>query len=330
VQALLISRFGGPADLEVGEVPTPVPEDGEMLVRVEAAGLNRSDLLNLGGVFPTALPRIPGRDFAGIVVKGPKSMIGSEVWGAGSDDLGFRRDGSHCEYMAIGVDGAVPVPSGVSPSGLGVSGVAFLTAARALLESAEMHAGETVLVVGAAGGVGSAAAQIAIWKGARVLGTTGPRGVTSDLPEAVEHLGSSLGGEELSAGVLESTAGKGVDVVIDTAAGGPLLDGVIASVGLRGRVVAVTAAAEPRGSLDLLDFYRKEARLLGLNTSIAGRRSAAEILADLVPGFASGALAPLPVDDSYPLRRGNDAYARLAGGKPVHGRILLAPGRERD
>jgi NADPH:quinone reductase-like Zn-dependent oxidoreductase len=330
VQALVISRFGGPADLEIGEVPTPVPKDGEMLLRVEAAGVNRSDLLNLAGIFPTALPRIPGRDFAGTVVKGPKSMIGNEVWGAGSDDLGFSRDGSHCEYMAIGVDYAVPVPSGVSRAGLGVSGVAYLTAARALLESAEMQAGETVLVVGAAGGVGSAAVQIALWKGARVLGTTGSSGVAGDLPAAVEHLGSALGGEELSAGVLECTAGKGVDVVIDTAAGGPLLDGVVASVGLRGRVVAITAAAEPRGSLDLLDFYRKEARLLGLNTSMPGPRSVAEILADLVPGFASGALAPLAVDDSYPLRRGNDAYARLVGGKSVHGRILLAPGLAGD
>src|SRR3712207_4501953 len=96
MQAILIERFGDPSELRPTEVPRPQPQEGEVLVEVHAAAVNRSDVLNARGSFPfTTLPRIPGRDFAGVVVGGLDDLVGREVWGTGGGDLGFLRDGCH-------------------------------------------------------------------------------------------------------------------------------------------------------------------------------------------------------------------------------------------
>src|SRR5215208_8304853 len=102
MQAVLIERFGNPSELRPVEVPRPVPGEGEVLIEVYAAAVNRSDVLNARGSFPfTTLPRIPGRDFAGVVVEGPQELLGTEVWGTGGGDLGFIRDGSHARYLPV-------------------------------------------------------------------------------------------------------------------------------------------------------------------------------------------------------------------------------------
>src|SRR5215217_8420009 len=103
MQAILIERFGDPSELlRPVEVPRPDPGEGEVLVEVHAAAVNRSDVLNARGSFLfTTLPRIPGRDFAGVVVEGPQELLGKEVWGTGGGDLGFIRDGSHARYLAV-------------------------------------------------------------------------------------------------------------------------------------------------------------------------------------------------------------------------------------
>src|ERR1700729_4375077 len=104
MQAIVIRQFGDPKFLKVEEVPTPVPRDGEALVEVKAAGINPSDVKNVQGVMHgTTLPRIPGRDFAGVVVSGPSDWVGKEVWGTGGD-IGFTRDGSHAQYILLSAE----------------------------------------------------------------------------------------------------------------------------------------------------------------------------------------------------------------------------------
>jgi NADPH2:quinone reductase len=101
MKALQFSRTGDLAALQVVELPTPVPATGEVLVQIKAAGLNPSDVKNVLGRFPyTTMPRVPGRDFAGVVVEGPQALIGQEVWGTGKE-IGFLRDGSHAGYIAL-------------------------------------------------------------------------------------------------------------------------------------------------------------------------------------------------------------------------------------
>src|SRR5215203_6961261 len=171
MQAILIERFGDASELRPTEVPRPDPAEGEVLIEVHASAVNRSDVLNARGSFAfTTLPRILGRDFAGVVVEGPQELVGKEVWGTGGRVLGFFRDGSHARYLAVPSNAVVPKSDTLSLEEAGASGLAYVTAGSALVELGDVSEGETILVTGAAGGVGSAAVMIARWKGARVIG----------------------------------------------------------------------------------------------------------------------------------------------------------------
>lgn len=323
MRAACIVEFGEPDRVRVLDRPRPTASEDDIVVAVSTAGVNRSDVLNVAGVFDVDLPRVPGRDFAGTVVEGPGDLVGAEVWGAGGEDLGFAVDGSHAEFMRLRREDVVERPVGVPLDRLGVSGVAFMTASRALFECGRLKAGATVLVVGAAGGVGGAASQIALWHGARVLATTDQ----DQLPPAgVELLGRFLEGGDLVEAVRAATDGQGVDIALDTAVGGPLMKAIADSTATGGRIVVVTSAPAP-ASIDLLDFYRRELRLIGLNTSRAPARVGAARLAALAPGFVSGALQPLEVSRRFPLEAASEAYASVAAGDADGGRVALLPGQ---
>src|SRR5580658_1934086 len=170
MRAVMVRQFGEPKLLKVEEVPTPTPGDGEALVEVRAAGINPSDLKNIQGTMHgTTLPRIPGRDFAGIVVDGPADVAGREVWGTGGD-IGFTRDGSHAQYILLPLAALTPKPTNLSMDAAGSAGLIFVTACSAMVSAANVSQGDTVLIIGATGGVGSAAVQIAKSRGARVIG----------------------------------------------------------------------------------------------------------------------------------------------------------------
>src|SRR5580658_4569189 len=171
MRAIVIHQFGEPKQLKVEEVPTPEPRDGEVLVAVKAASINPSDVKNVAGAMHgTTLPRIPGRDFAGVVVKGDADLIGREVWGTGGD-ISRTRDGSHAEYILLPRAAVTPKPRTLSMEAAGASGLSYVTAWTAIVTVAAVSAGETVVVMGATGGTGSAAVQIAKARGARVIGT---------------------------------------------------------------------------------------------------------------------------------------------------------------
>jgi NADPH2:quinone reductase len=176
MKALRFSAFGPPTALRIDELPIPEPGEGEALVQVKGAAINPSDIGNVAGRFKhTTLPRTPGRDFAGIVVKG-KPREGAEVWGS-SPTLGIVRDGSHAEYVVVPAETLSPKPKPLSMAQAAAIGVPYLTAWASVVTAAQIQPGETILIVGAAGAVGQAATQIANWKQARVIGadiTSGP------------------------------------------------------------------------------------------------------------------------------------------------------------
>lgn len=326
MQAIVMERFNNPPELLHKEVSRPVPGEGEVLVELRAAAVNRSDLLNALGSFPlTTLPRIPGRDFAGIVVEGPPELVGTEVWGAGGGDLGFSRDGSHAGYIAVPRDAVVRKPGNLSFEEGAASGVAYLTAGSALLGPGGVSAGETVLVVGAAGGVGSAAAGIARWKGARVIGAVKDDSERERAERAGVEAVVDTSEEDVPEAVMRITDGRGADLVLD-AVGGPMFEPSTNSLAPDGRMVVITTPLPARRvSFDLLDFYRKQLRLFGLNTSFLDAERGARVLEELVPGFEEGALRAPPIAERYPLEEATEAYRRVWSGE-VPGRVLLVPG----
>jgi NADPH:quinone reductase-like Zn-dependent oxidoreductase len=323
MQAILIKRFGDPSQLRPSEVPRPDPGEGEVLIEVHAAAVNRSDVLNARGSFPfTTLPRIPGRDFAGVVVEGPRGLVGTEVWGTGGGELGFIRDGSHARYLVVSRNAVVPKSDTLSLEEAAASGLAYVTAGSALVELGGVSAGETILVTGAAGGVGSAAVMIARWKGARVIGAIKDESERTMAERAGVEVIVDTSREEVTDAVLAATDGGGANLILD-AVGGPLFQPALNSLGEKGRMVVITTTpGNQHVSFNLLDFYRKGLRLLGLMTSFLDAEESAAVLRDLGPGFDEGALRGPAIAERYPLEQAGTAYARVESGE-VAGRVLL-------
>lgn len=322
MRALQFDKTGQLDYLAVREVPKPIPASGEVLVQVKAAAVNPSDIKNvLGKMAETTLPRTPGRDFAGLVVEGPPQLMGKSVFGS-SAKLGFARDGSHAEFMAVPESAVALMPGNFSFEEAAAVGLAYLTAWAALVQTANVQTGEAVLIPGTTGAVGSAAAAIAHQRGARVLGTV-RKG--SELPAARQlpvDVWINLESTELPKGVRDATAGKGADVVFDLV-GGPMFEKCLASLARRGRQVAISSGPEPRVSFNLVDFYHNESRLFGLDTVKMSFEQAGSILRELTPHFESGAFPP-PRVEAFPLEKGPEIYRKIQEGQ-FKGKAVLKP-----
>jgi len=167
MRAIRSRDYGSPSVLALEEVPTPQPGPGEVLVKVRAAGINRANVAAVAGAFKSETPRVPGRDFAGVIADGTGS--GLEVWGSG-EGMGVNRDGVHAEFVAVPRDWLVPKPHSLSMSRAAASGVPFIIAYEALIRVDRLQKGETLLLTGAEGAVGRAATPLAHREGAKVIG----------------------------------------------------------------------------------------------------------------------------------------------------------------
>jgi NADPH2:quinone reductase len=314
MKALRFAEFGPPSVLRIEEVAIPEPGEGEALVHVRAAAINPSDYKNVSGCFKsTTLPRTPGRDFAGIVVKG-KPHEGEEVWGS-VPNLGVVRDGSHAEYVVVPAEMVSLKPKSLTMADAAAIGVPYMTAWESLVNAAQIQAGETILIVGAAGAVGQAATQIANWKKAHVIGA----GRTSDPIPGTESVVNTKT-ENLRERALELTAGRGVDAVLDTV-GGPLFEPALRSLRFGGRQVVITSTRDSRVSFNLIDFYHNFSRLLGVDSNGLTPRQVAEITDNLRGGFESGVLRPPPIE-IVPFDKAVDAYSRVAAGEAKVKQVL--------
>jgi NADPH:quinone reductase-like Zn-dependent oxidoreductase len=317
MRALRLEKFGPLADLQVREVERPHASEGQVLVEVWSAGLNPSDVKNATGPIKlTTLPRTPGRDAAGIVVEGTAALKGAEVWVTGGG-LGFTMDGCHAEYVLLPEAAVRRKPDALTLQQAGSIGVPFTTAWLALVRAAAIRAGETILIIGASGAVGSAATQIAKWKGARVIGADRRKPAKSLADESVD-----TSTEDLRESVLRLTGGNGADLAFDTV-GGPLFEPCLKSLRVGGRLVEITSSGDRRVSFDLIDFYHGELTLYGVDSLKRDLASAADILDQLKPGFDSGALVP-PVTQSYSLAQAKEAYETVAAGK-AESKLIIAP-----
>jgi NADPH:quinone reductase-like Zn-dependent oxidoreductase len=325
VQALRFEQFGPPSVLHLQELPDPVPADDEVVVKVYAASINPSDVKNVqGNMEHTTLPRTPGRDFAGVVVKGPETLIGTEVWGTGGD-VGFTRDGSHADYILLPTSAVCPKPKALTMEVAGSAGVTYVTAWLSIVDAAQLAAGETLLVVGATGGVGSAAIQIAKWKGARVLGTIRRESDRELAAQTHADVIINLEHEDLRDSVFAATEGKGANVILDTV-GGSMLETCLGALSHKGRLVEISAPPkESRVSFDLRDFYHRESRLLGVDSRASDVSACGTILAALTPGFETGQLRLLSASmQTYALTEATQAYEQILNHS-VKGRAVLTP-----
>ncbi|MGI5940042.1 MAG: quinone oxidoreductase family protein [Thermoleophilia bacterium] len=305
MRILRFEKYGTPDVLQLEEVREPEPGADEVLIHIKAAGINPSDIKNVAGQFHSPIPRIPGRDFAGVVAGGG-AEIGLDVWGSGPG-FGVLRDGAHAEYITMPVEWIAKKPVSLSMEQAAAVGVPYLTAWSALVQAGGLESGETVLIVGVSGAVGRAATQIAHWKGARVIGAS----TSAHNPSGADAVIDTTAGQ-LDVEVRALTDGKGVDLVLD-AVGGRMFEPALRSLHAGGRQIAITTSVDRKVSFDLIDFYRNRLHLIGVNTMVLTGVETVEMLNGLRQGFDEGYLHP-PEVLAWPLERAVEAYEVVARG----------------
>ena len=321
MQVIEFKEFGSPSQLRLAERPLPKADASNAVVRIEAASVNPSDVKNVAGSMPqTSLPRVPGRDYSGVVVDGPAEWINQDVFGTGGD-AGFTRDGTHAEYIVVPIASLVRKPESLSNEQAACVGVTFVTAWGAL-DYAKLSKGETIAVFGANGGVGGAAIQIAKQMGARVIGIHRGNGAGLSSAAKLADILIDSRDPEMGPQLRAHTAGRGADVIFN-AAGGPVFGIALDLLAHRGRQVEITSAAERRVTFDLVNFYHNESRLFGLDTLKRDLTAAARILKEIRPGFDSGVYQPPIVSKILPLAHAQQAYELVAKGE--RGRVVLRP-----
>ncbi|HEY0447689.1 quinone oxidoreductase family protein [Actinophytocola sp.] len=302
MRAARLHEFKSP--LRIDDVPDPVAGPDEVLVRLTHAGVNPIDLrLRDGGAGRVDLPFVPGCDGVGVAGSGPVV-----VYGAG---LGLRRAGTYAEQVAVPSAGVVRLPDGVDPvqaAGIGLAGVT----AWALVE--RVTAADRVLVLGASGGVGSLAVQLARSAGARVWAQT---------PSSSDRL--DLGAERVvgcDADGLRSAVRSFEPTVVLDGLGGAFTGAAVRSVADGGRITVFGVSAGARGEVDFATLYRRSVTLRGHASLAMPAAAVRDALVGCLELVAGGQVRVL-VDEVLPLGAVNAAHRRLAERRAT-GKLVLA------
>ncbi len=310
MHALQFTVKGDLNSLQYVEVPTPTAAAGEVLLEIRAAGLNPSDVKNVLGRFPyTTVPRIPGRDFAGVVVEGPSQLLGQAVWGTGKG-LGFTRDGSHSSHIVLPAGDVALKPQALSFAQAASCGVPFTTAWDAL-ERSLVKAGTTLLVIGANGAVGDAAVSLAKARGAHVLAAV-------RRPESLAELNQRgiaailLGDPAALPAQVEEHFNGGAEVIFDTT--GFWLPAAVPALANFGRIAIIAAPVDGNVQLPALALYRRGGVLVGVNSLLYTPQECAAML-DGFGGLFDQGLLPLPNQlREVALSEGVASYAAVNSG----------------
>ena len=321
MKAVVFTGAGGNEVVRLEERPDPVPCGEEVVVRARFAALNPADLVQRAGSYP-APPGSPP-DIPGLEVTGSVEACGERVssWQSGDRVFGLVGGGGLADRVLVHERCLARVPDQLHDREATAVPEAFITAHDAVRSQAGLTPGETLLVHGAAGGVGTAAVQIGVVTGARVLGV-----VRSDhAAEAVRELGGEpIENESFVRGVAEATDGRGADVVLELV-GAPHFEDDLEALALRGRIVIVGVGGGQEATIPLLRLMQKRAVVRG--TVLRPRpleEKAAAVRAferEVVPALADARMRPL-VDSVFPAAEVADAFDRLAGSGKV-GKVLI-------
>lgn len=322
MKAIRIEGFGGPDALGLVDVPVPSAGPGQIVVRVEAAGVNFIDVYHRTGLYPNPLPLVPGMEGAGVVAAvGP----GVSLFREGDRVAWANVLGSYAEHLLLAADRAVAVPPGLRADTAAAVMLQGMTAHYLCTSTYPLKKGDTCLVHAAAGGVGLLLAQMAKRRGARVIGTVGT--------EAKAVLAREAGADEVvlytQQDFLEEvkrlTGGRGVDVVYDSV-GKTTAEKSLDCLVPRGMMVFYGNASGPVPPIDPLVLSRKGSLFLtrpSLVHYVSDRASLEARAADVLGDAAAGRLK-VRIDRIYPLAEAAEAHRALEG-RQTTGKVLLVP-----
>jgi NADPH:quinone reductase len=284
--------------LEIEERPDPVPQEGEILIRVRAAGVNGADLMQRAGRYPPppgAPPDIPGLECAGETEEGKRVMA-------------LLPGGGHAELVAVHHTHVLRVPDGVGWPHAGGFVETYATAHDALFSQAQLRAGERLLVNGAAGGVGTAAVQLGVQSGAHVTAT------------ARHHQA------ELEALGADTEPSGEYDVILELVGGANLTENV-ERLAQGGRIAVIGTGAGASAEVNFGLLMRKRARIHGSTLRARSTEEKEDVIRRLeghaLPMLADGRLT-VPVEQTFPLERAQEAYERFAAGGKF-GKLVIVP-----
>jgi NADPH:quinone reductase len=320
MHAAVYYETGSPDVLRYEEVPDPECFPGAVVVQVEAISIEGGDTLNrLGGEMP-AVPHVVGYQCAGTVIEVGEGVTDRHV---GQRVVANSFWGSHAERFVTLALMTWPIPEGADVLACACVPVAFGTAADCLFEFGRLQAGETVLIQAGAGGVGTAAIQLAKRAGATVIATASSRERLDRLTELGMDHGVDYTQDGWIDAVRSASGGWGVDVVVDPV-GGKTLQGSIACLGPRGRAISVGSAGRDPQLLDISDLAPANRSLTGVffGAEIATDR-VQQLVEDLVGDVATGRLRVV-VDRTFPLSEAAAAHAYIESRQAV-GRVVLIP-----
>ncbi len=321
MKALVAQELCGPTGLVYTDVPDPVGGPGAVVVDVRAAGVCFPDLLLISGQYQLKLdpPFIPGTEVAGVVRSAPEGS----GFAPGDRVFGPVLLGGYAEQAAIPLGSVLRTPAELDDGQAVSLLVNYITMYFALRRRAALQPGETVLVLGAAGGVGTAAIQVAKAMGARVVAVV-------HRPEALEFV-AGLGADVIlpmtpgwSKAVRENTGGRGADVVVDPVGGEPF-DEAVRTLAVEGRLLVIGFAAGGIPTVKVNRLLLRNAGVLGVGWReyLMANPGAAQEYADGVAQLVSNGLRP-PAPQRFPLAVGRAALEGLAAGQ-VFGKLVLEP-----
>ncbi|WP_287986778.1 NADPH:quinone oxidoreductase family protein [Acidiphilium sp.] len=324
MRAIRCEEWGGPETLRLRDIPDPVPQKGEVLIRIHAAGVNFPDVLIIQKKYQVQpeLPFTPGAEIAGEI-----EAVGEGVTGYKPGDrvLALCSTGGFAEKIALDAHRCVPIPDSVSFEVAAGLMLAFGTSHHAVVDRGELKPGETILVLGAAGGVGLAAVDIAKAKGARVIAAASSEEKLEICRAHGADATINYGTGDLRAAIRERTGGKGPDVIFDPV-GGHLAEPAFRSIAWRGRYLVIGFAEGTIPSLPLNLPLLKGASLVGVFWGEFARRepkNQIRMMEDLFAMLARGEIRPL-VSKTYSLDQTDEALRDMAARR-VTGKIVILP-----
>lgn len=324
MRAIEITEFGGPEVLQLCERPLPQLKNGEILIKVHAAGVNRPDVFQRQGNYPVppGASDLPGLEVAGEIVDGDLS---GSAFKKGDLVCALVQGGGYAEYCAAPLAQCLPVPQGLSALQAAALPENFFTVWSNVFERAHLAPGETLLVQGGSSGIGVTAIQIAAALGHRVFATAG----SDDKCRACEDLGAELAINyrtgDFEEAVKAVTEGRGVDVILDMV-GGDYLPREIKTLADDGRLVIIALLGGAKGQLDMSQILRRRLTVTGSTLRprpVEFKAFIARQLQERVwPLLASGKVKPV-IYQTFPLAQASQAHALMESSAHV-GKIMLA------
>jgi putative PIG3 family NAD(P)H quinone oxidoreductase len=315
--------FGGPEVMQWAQIPMPVPEADEVLLKIAAAGLNNADLLQRRGKYP---PPPGASPILGMEASGVVAAIGNKVtrWKVGDKVCALLAGGGYAEYAAVAESQCLSLPSGLSLTESAALPEGVFTVWANIFESGALKPGETVLVHGGAGGIGSTAIQMIKAFGARVITTVS----NTQKAEACLKYGAdsiiNYKESDFVEATLRETGKKGADIVLDIL-GGDYVARNLSVLAPLGRHVSIATQAGGVASVDMREVMKKRLTLTGSTLRSRDRaekaRLAREIEAKVWPWVVTGKVKPL-IYKTLPIKNAAEAHKMMESGQHI-GKITL-------